>query len=115
MPGSSSNTASRHTVVERGPRAAVDQCHCASFIWAISGAHQTTTVLCDRVSYPLESWQSQVRWLLALAALPLGALALAVVLPRTPLLNFVEVWPNLLAILVVFAALVYAGDKWHAG
>ena len=56
-----------------------------------------------------------MRWLLALAALPLGALALAVVLPQSPLLNFVVVWPNLLAILVVGAALVYAGDKWHAG
>lgn len=68
-----------------------------------------------RGSYPLESWQSQVRWLLALAAPPLVALALAVVLPQIPLLNFVVVWPNLLAILVLGAALVYAGDKWHAG
>ncbi len=68
-----------------------------------------------RGSYPLESWQSQVRWLLALAAPPLVALALAVVLPRTPLLTFVVVWPNLLAILVLGGALVYAGDKWHAG
>jgi len=68
-----------------------------------------------RGSYPLDSWQSQVRWLLALAALPLGAIALAVFLPRTSLLNFVVVWSNLLAILVVGAALVYAIGKWQAG
>jgi hypothetical protein len=67
-----------------------------------------------RGAYPLESWQSQVRWLLALAALPLGALALAVFLPQIPLLNFVVVWPNLLAILVLGAVLIYAADKWRA-
>ena len=64
-------------------------------------------------SYPLDSWQSQVRWLLVLAAFPLGALALAVFLPRTPVLNFVLGPPNVLAILVLLAALFYAADKWH--
>ncbi len=67
-----------------------------------------------RGAYPLDSWQSQVRWLLALAALPLGALALAVVLPQSPRLRLVVVWSNLLAILVVGAAVVYAAGKWRA-
>jgi hypothetical protein len=67
-----------------------------------------------RGSYPLDSSQSQVRWLLVLAALPLCTLALAVFLPRTPLLNLVLVAPTLLAILVNLAAWVYAADRWHA-
>src|SRR5215831_10720533 len=51
--------------------------------------------------YPLASWQSQVQWWWALAALPLCALTLAVFLPQTPLLGFV------LAVLTLLAALVY--------
>ena len=67
-----------------------------------------------RGSYPLESWQSQVRWLLALAALPLCVLTVAILLPRTPLFDFMLGLPTLLAILVVGAALFYAIDKWQA-
>jgi hypothetical protein len=64
--------------------------------------------------YPLASWQSQVRWWGALAALPLGALTVAVFLPPTPLLGFVLPLLILLAALVYLAAWVYAADKWHA-
>jgi drug/metabolite transporter (DMT)-like permease len=39
----------------------------------------------DRESFPLDSWQSQVRAIVLLAALPIGALALAVVIPPTSL------------------------------
>ena len=67
-----------------------------------------------RQSYPLESWQSQVRWLLLLGMLPLCVLTVAILLPRTPLFDFMLGLPTLLAILVVGAAVFYAIDKWHA-
>jgi hypothetical protein len=67
-----------------------------------------------RPSYPLDSWPSQVRWLVLLGTLPLCALALAVVLPRTPLFDFVLVPPTVLAMLMPVFAWVYAADQWHA-
>jgi hypothetical protein len=67
-----------------------------------------------RPSYPLDSWPSQVRWWLLLGTLPLCVLALAVVLPRTPLFDFVLAVLTVLAMLLNLAAWVYAADKWQA-
>jgi hypothetical protein len=67
-----------------------------------------------RQSYPLDTWPSQVRWLLLLGTLPLGVLTIAILLPRTPLFDFMLGLPTLLAMRVNGAALVYAADKWHA-
>jgi len=37
----------------------------------------------DRATFPLESWQSQVRNILALAVIPVCALVMAIVIPPT--------------------------------
>lgn len=65
-------------------------------------------------SYPLATWPSQVRWWLLLATLPLGALAMTILLPRTPLFDFLLDVPTLLAMVLVGAAFVYGRDKWEA-
>lgn len=63
-------------------------------------------------SYPLESWQSQVRWWGLLAALPLGVLLVVVLLPWSPLVEIVLGLPTLLALLTLGAAFIYAQIKW---
>jgi hypothetical protein len=67
-----------------------------------------------RQVYPLETWPSQVRWWLLLGTLPLCTLAGAMLLPQTPLFDFVLGVPTFLALLVPVAASVYAADKWYA-
>jgi hypothetical protein len=58
----------------------------------------------DRGPFPLDSWQSQVRAIALLSALPLCGIALALVIPPTSL-AFVVVFPiSLLAAVVVIAA-----------
>lgn len=64
--------------------------------------------------FPLASWQSQVRTLLLLAALPMGALALAVVIPSTYLVETVFFPLSASAALMLIAAYVYASIRWHA-
>jgi hypothetical protein len=65
-------------------------------------------------SYPLASWQSQMRWLVLLGALPLGVLLVVLLLPRSPLVAFVLGLPTLLGLLVQGAALFYGLAKWPA-
>jgi hypothetical protein len=65
-------------------------------------------------SYPLDTWPSQVRWWLLLATLPLCALMVAILLPQTPLFDFLLGVPTLLAMVMVGAAFIYARDKWEA-
>jgi hypothetical protein len=67
-----------------------------------------------RQSYPLDTWPSQVRWLLLLGTLPLCVLTVAILLPRTPLLDFMLGLPTLLAMLAIGAAAVYTASKWDA-
>ncbi len=66
----------------------------------------------DRRPFPLDSWQSQVRVIALLAALPLGAI---VVVPFLPVYGFLLGWPadflaigiTLLAAVVLLAAYVW--------
>jgi hypothetical protein len=68
-----------------------------------------------RAIYPLDSWQSQARWMLLLAALPLAALAAAIFSSVTPVLNlFLVVPPTLLGAGALLAAYFYAIGKWQA-
>jgi hypothetical protein len=67
-----------------------------------------------RQAYPLDTWLSQMRWWLLLGALPLCALTVAILLPRTPLFDLMLFLPTVLAMLVLGAAWVYAADKWQA-
>jgi hypothetical protein len=58
--------------------------------------------------FPLDSWQSQVRAIVVVAALPIGALALAVVIPPTALAWVVVSLITVIAAFVRLAAYVYA-------
>ena len=67
-----------------------------------------------RQSYPLDTWPSQVRWLLLLGTLPLCVLTVAILLPRIPLFDFMLGLPTVLAMLVNCAAVLYGAGKWQA-
>jgi hypothetical protein len=56
----------------------------------------------DHQLFPLESWQSQVRTVLLLTALPLGLLALAVVIPPTS-----RAFAGVFALCVLEALVIY--------
>jgi hypothetical protein len=70
----------------------------------------------DRGPFPLDSWQSQVRAIVGVAALPICALVLAVVIPPTSLAWVVVFLISLMAAFVLLAAHLYAVAKnlWHA-
>ena len=60
----------------------------------------------DKGLFPLESWQSQVRAISLLAALPLGALVVALVLPLGFATVFLTLGITLVAAIVVLGASV---------
>jgi hypothetical protein len=62
---------------------------------------------------PPDWWRSWVPWIVALTALPLCALALAVVLPQTSPLNFTPLMFSVLASLVNLAAWAMAVIRWY--
>jgi hypothetical protein len=72
-------------------------------VFAVNG-YSTRFHRSDRGPFPLDSWQSQVRAIALLSALPLCGIVLALVIPPTSL-AFVVVFPiSLLAAVVVIAA-----------
>src|SRR5690348_774478 len=68
----------------------------------------------DSGAFPLASWQSQVLAIVGVAALPICALALAVVIPPTSLAWGGVFLISLIAAVVLLAANLYAVVKWHA-
>jgi ABC-type multidrug transport system permease subunit len=62
--------------------------------------------------FPLTSWQSQVRAILLLAALPISALVLAAFIPSTSLAFIVVLLVSLLGASVLIVAHVYLSIKW---
>ncbi len=68
----------------------------------------------DRGPFPLGSWQSQMRAIVLLAALPLCALALALFIPPTPpalfLVSLLDIAISLLGAMVLLAAFVWPPD-----
>lgn len=70
----------------------------------------------DRRPFPLDSWQSQARAILALAALPICALVLASVIPPTARI-FQIVFPvsliGVIALLVVALSTGIAREAWN--
>ena len=68
----------------------------------------------DRGPFPLGSWQSQMRAIVLLAALPLCALALALFIPPTPpalfLASLLDIAISLLGAMVLLAAFVWPPD-----
>jgi hypothetical protein len=62
--------------------------------------------------FPLTSWQSQVRAILLLAALPISALVLAAFIPSTSLAFFIVLLISLLGACVLIVAHVYPSSKW---
>ena len=61
----------------------------------------------DRGPFPLDSWQSQVRVIALLAALPLGALVVVLVLPLGWPADFLAIGITLLAVVALLAAYVW--------
>ena len=61
----------------------------------------------DRGPFPLDSWQSQVRVIALLAALPLGALVVALILPLGWPADFLAIGITVLAAVVLLAAYVW--------
>lgn len=69
----------------------------------------------DRVTFPLASWQSQVRTMLALTIIPIGALVLALVIPPTAR-AFQLVFPaSILGAVVCLAVTLSVGASEEAG
>ena len=66
----------------------------------------------DRGPFPLSSWQSQVRAIVLLAALPSCALALALFIPPTPpalfLVNLLDIAISVLGAIVLLVASIWA-------
>jgi hypothetical protein len=66
-------------------------------------------------TFPLQSWQSQVRAIALLAALPLGALAMTLLLPPGDLAFFLSAGISLLAVIGNMLALLWAARVWGVG
>ncbi len=67
----------------------------------------------DREPFPLDSWQNQVRAFVVVAALPMCALVLAVVIPPTSLAWVGVFLISAMAAFVLVAAYGYALIRWR--
>ncbi len=77
----------------------------------VVGAYNVRFRQPDRKTFPLDSWQSQVRAILAMAALPCCALVLAVVIPPTAR-AFEIVFPASIIGVIVFLVVSLSNGYW---